>query len=331
MASGGWQSTLLSPSISLTCSPAVDHHIWLRRAVGVPEVQGWCSMSSSDPNADSTASTRSGASISAVRPNAERHEEPRILRAEILLGEKPRILRAEVLLDKKKDESYRSRAFPSFSQLLTSLNENKGAVTILLFAFLLIKVIVPAKGDIPTALGILETTSLVPTVVGALLSGLPLLAVAVFAFLLTRAFMLGRGMKPCLDCWGAALLVALICMCITPWPILVATVIVAPVTGILLKEEWSWLRNREQRKDKLLRRKKQFLGIAILITSITLGLAAITTGKVLYNVWLPHEDLVVQLPDETKATSVPPKVQKVDEVGYILADNGRWVTMLLSG
>jgi len=78
----------------------------------------------------------------------------------------------------------------------------------LLFTFLALKVIVAAKGDIPTALGIFQTTNPAVTVIGALLSGLPLGAVATVVII---SYLAAKGAS--LQCCTLAAAAALACCC----------------------------------------------------------------------------------------------------------------------
>ena len=97
-----------------------------------------------------------------------------------------------------KEESRWSDAVKPLPAVLKQLEGRKLTVTILLFVFLILKVIVPAKGDIPTALAIFQTTSLAVTVIGAFLSALPLLAVRPWSFSVT-----GVGTLPGRICAGS--------------------------------------------------------------------------------------------------------------------------------
>jgi hypothetical protein len=75
--------------------------------------------------------------------------------------------------------------------------------------------IVPAKGDIPTALAIFQTTSLAVTVIGALLSALPLVAVAALLLFGYRA-----ARNASLEGYALAAAAILVCFFVTPWPVL---------------------------------------------------------------------------------------------------------------
>ena len=206
-----------------------------------------------------------------------------------------------------QEESCWLRAIKPLPAILGHLEERKLSVTILLFIFLVLKVIVPAKGDIPTALAIFQTTSLAVTIIGALLSALPLLAVVV---LVIFGYQAARNVS----FQGSALAIAavLVCFFVTPWPLLAASIIVAPVAGYIMR----------QRQRLALTRGSRWLKLGTLLIlgpclAVFTYIAALTTWRVLYDVWLPHEVLTF-------------RSGRV-EVGYVLNDNTSWIPILRSG
>jgi hypothetical protein len=206
-----------------------------------------------------------------------------------------------------KEKSRWSDAVKPLPAILERLEKRPLGVTILLFAFLAVKVIVVAKGDIPTALGIFQATNPAVTVIGALLSGLPLGAVAVLVIVGYRA-----AEEVSLEGYALAVAAALACFYITPWPILAASLIVAPVAGYTMRQRQRLARS--QRKRWL---KRATLLILIPCLAIFLYVAGVTAWRVLYDVWLPHEAVTLQSGQV--------------EVGYVLSDNGDWISILRSG
>jgi hypothetical protein len=206
-----------------------------------------------------------------------------------------------------KQESRWSAAIKPLPAVLSQLEKRKIAITILLFAFLALKVIVPAKGDIPTALGIFQTTSPVVTVIGAFLSALPLGAVAVLVIIGYRA-----AREASLEGFALAVAATLVCFFVTPWPVLAASLIAAPVAGYTMRQ-----RQRLRRIRRARWREWGMLLILIPCFVIFLYIAGVTTWRVLYDVWLPHEIVTLQ--------------SGRIEVGYVLSDNGNWVSILRSG
>ena len=219
---------------------------------------------------------------------------------------------APALLDGKtklrvKEKSRWSDAVTPLPAVLKQLEERKLAVTILLFTFLAVKVIVVAKGDIPTALGIFQTTNPAVTVIGALLSGLPLGTVAVLVIVGYRA-----AKEASLEGYALAVAAAFAGLFVTPWPIWAASLVVAPVAGYTMRQRQRLKRTQGKRWQKW-----GTLLILIPCLAVFLFIACVTTWRVLYDVWLPHEAVTLH--------------SGRVEVGYVLSDNANWVSILRSG
>jgi hypothetical protein len=105
---------------------------------------------------------------------------------------------------------------------------------------------------------------------------------------------------------------ALACCFVTPWPILAGTLIVAPVAGYSMRQRQRLMRTPGKRW-----RKRATAVILVPCLVIFLYIAVVTTWRVLYDVWLPHEAVAL-------------RSGRV-EVGYVLNDNGNWVSILRSG
>jgi hypothetical protein len=110
-----------------------------------------------------------------------------------------------------KEKSRWADAVKPLPAVLNRLEKRALTVTILLFAFLALKVIVMAKDDIPTALSIFQTTNPAVTLIGALLSALPLGAVAILVIIGYRA---AKGAS--LEGYALAVAAALACFFLTP-------------------------------------------------------------------------------------------------------------------
>lgn len=182
------------------------------------------------------------------------------------------------------------------------LKDEPAAASLVLFTFLILKVIAVAKGDTFTALGILQTASLTTIVVGGLLSGLPLLAAALFVAVVYRLI---RDW-PRQGYAGYALTAAslLVCIFVTPWFLLAITSIVAILLAVYARlfgnrRAWPWE------------------GVRIVAVIAVLFFTSVAAWDVLYNVWLPQE--VVSF------------VSNKHVAGYVLDDRGNWVSILLAG
>lgn len=208
---------------------------------------------------------------------------------------------------RKGDSSRWSEAVKPLPEVLRKLEERKLTVTILLFAFLALKVIVVAKGDIPTALGIFQTTNPAVTVLGGLLSGLPLGAVAVLL-----AFGYRAAKEGSLEGYALAAAATVACFFVTPWTILVASLAVAPAAGYTMR--------RRQRLGETQGARWQRRGTLVILVpclAIFLYITFLTVGRVLYDVWLPHEAITLH--------------SGRVEVGYVLSENANWISILRSG
>jgi hypothetical protein len=218
---------------------------------------------------------------------------------------------APPLLDgKAKPEEKGSRwsdAIKPLPAVLNKLEERKLTVTIMLFAFVALKVIVVAKGDIPTALGIFQTTNPAVTVIGGLLSGLPLGAVAVLVTFGYRA-----AKESSLEGYALATAAAAACFFVTPWPILPASLVVATLGGYTMRHRQRLTGTQGKRW-----RRRGTLLILIPCLVVFLFITYLTIWRVLYDVWLPHEAVTL-------------RSGRV-EVGYVLSENADWISILRSG
>jgi hypothetical protein len=206
-----------------------------------------------------------------------------------------------------EDSARWSEAVKPLPAVLSKLEERKLTVTILLFAFLALKVIVVAKGDIPTALGIFQTTNPAVTVLGGLLSGLPLGAVAILLGFGYRAAKEGS-----LEGYALAAVATVACFFVTPWTILAACLAVAPAAGYTMRQRQRLPKTRGARWPR-----RGTLIILIPCLAIFLYITVLTVGRVLYDVWLPHEAITLH--------------NGRVEVGYVLSENANWISILRSG
>ena len=93
---------------------------------------------------------------------------------------------------------------------------------------------------------------------------------------------------------------------------LAASLVVAPVAGYTIK-----LRQRLTRTQRKRWLKRATLLILIPCLVVFLYVTGVTTWRVLYDVWLPHEAVTLQ--------------SGRVEVGYVLSDNADWISILRSG
>jgi hypothetical protein len=173
--------------------------------------------------------------------------------------------------------------------------------------FVILKGYVIARGDLATALGILQYAGLATVVTAGLLSSLPILAAAMVAF--TVLHMIEFRGAPGRHRRRWVMLAALVlAAAFTPWLYLVLAVGIGLGIGAMRRRpqppEWStWL---------------VYAVVAILaVPAVILSL---------YTVWVPHERVDFE-PGVLPPNISPPNAQ----VGYVLSEDNGWITMLTSG
>ncbi len=188
------------------------------------------------------------------------------------------------------------------------------AGTLLAAAFLVVKGYVIARGNLTTALGVLQYAGLTSVVIAGALSSLPILAAAMLYQVIRRMVrersdsrQKGPSRELRLTFWGALVLSALL----TPWSYMVIAVVFGWLTG-----RWPWIATWPEARQAGSRpaRRLALLPRAVFLVSGTFAVIAM-----LYTAWLPHE-------------MVSFKTGKRRPVaGYVLADDpGGWITILTS-
>jgi lactoylglutathione lyase len=203
----------------------------------------------------------------------------------------------------------RSRWLQEIRGLRGLIRKEPALITALLFSFVVIKVIWIARGDIPTALGVFDSTGLATVIAGGLLSAFPLISVLALGI---ATFEIGRSLRA--GCAfprdkfvvviGSAATVG--CFFLTPWPIMLLGAGLGLLIGLL-----SWAK-----------RSAGKVTLAIQTAFVVLLLSAsfvLVLNPLLYAVWLPHEVLTLAKPDGQS------------EVGYVLSDSNGWVSLLRTG
>jgi hypothetical protein len=229
-----------------------------------------------------------------------------------------------------------------------AIGDPKWRITVALAGFVLIKVIWIARGNIQTALAIFNSAGIVTVITGGLLSAFPLvssLALAFVIFVLIRrqrreivrrdheraATGLGKaelrklhGKEPTIDpvtsrdvderlIWFTGLVAIVGCFFLTPWPIVVASVVFGLLSGFAapMKEE-----NRS---------KRVVVGERISVVILSVFAIIFVLNPLLYTVWLPHEMLTIP----RLATKTKPNGEYI--FGYVLSDSNGWVSVLQTG
>jgi WD40 repeat protein len=202
---------------------------------------------------------------------------------------------------------------------------NAAAGTLFLGVFLVVKGYVIAKGDLSTALGILQYAGLASVVIAGLLSGLPILFAAMLAFTVYRIILpvrldgkppegTPRGLHlpafPLVVVTAAATVLSAV---FTPWTFMAGAVAIGLMAGagrqLLDGSMVTW------------RRTRMWL-VRVIVPILVAGTVAAVVAM-LYTVWVPHE--IVAFTPGPKAH--PP----AQEVGYVLSEDDGWITILTSG
>jgi len=202
---------------------------------------------------------------------------------------------------------------------------NAAAGTLFLGVFLVVKGYVIAKGDLSTALGILQYAGLASVVIAGLLSALPILVAAMLAFTVYRMILAvrldrkppqgtPRGLHlPAFPLTVVTVTAAVLSAVFTPWTFVAGAVaigLVAGVGGQLLEGPMvTWRRTRIW--------GARIGGLILLAGTVAAVLA------MLYTVWVPHEIVAF--------TPGPKGQPPAREVGYVMSEGDGWITILTSG
>jgi hypothetical protein len=184
---------------------------------------------------------------------------------------------------------------------------NAVAGTLIAAGFVVLKGYVIARGDLATALGILQYAGLATVVTAGLLSSLPILTAAMLAYTVIHTIeSLGaraRRRQSAVVMLGAFVLAAVF----TSWAYLLIAITIGLVIALmhsLSVRKW----------------------VAWLVYALVASIAAVAVILSLYTVWLPHETVHFRpgtLPAQTLSYG--------KQVGYVLSEDNGWITMLTSG
>ncbi len=190
---------------------------------------------------------------------------------------------------------------------------NAFAGILLAAGFVVLKCYVIARGDLTTALGILQYVGLATVVTASLLSSLPILTAAMLASavsqmtssLVPEVFRASRIKKPKPPAFtwrlAAAMLGAFVLAAVfSPWTYLAAAALVGLGIGVT-----------------------RALGAPSLRTVVGWLAALVALPFVIVNlsaVWLPHEIVTFR-----------PSTHLSQQVGYVLSEDNGWITILITG
>ena len=243
---------------------------------------------------------------------APRRTAPRSSPASVLPSSRKRRRLASVSRGRRQ---VADRSHGLLVQLLQVFSQAR--ISLLLFGFLILKVLLVAKGDLVTALGVINVSGVVTVVVGAALSALPIVAAILLGF---GTYVVASGTTRPAG-WttartsGSFAVVAIAAMILSPWHLAAAVIGVSLVGGLIDR----FRRNRKRRavtrwhgQDQGERSRLLHRGFVL----ATVTVFFLSLNSLFYAMWLPHEVLHLQ--------SGSP------QVGYVLSDSNGWVTVLTS-
>jgi hypothetical protein len=214
----------------------------------------------------------------------------------------------------KRDSWLWRDAFRPIPEIFGWYKDHAAAGTLILAAFLVAKGYVIARGNLATALGILQYAGLASVVIAGLLSSLPILTALMLGWIIFRMV---RGWFPGFHPESRK---ALTCVLLgsfvlsvffTPVPYMLAAIVLGSLAGLV--EGW---RPRGWR-----------VWTSRILVWAFAGIATIT---MLYTVWVPHE--IVKLRPGAPGIGLTPNERAGYVLGYVLADDpGGWITILTSG
>ena len=194
-------------------------------------------------------------------------------------------------------------ALQPLPRILDWYKVNAFADILLAAGFVVLKCYTIARGDLTTALGILQYAGLATVVIAGLLSSLPILTAAMLAYAVVQ--MIGslsarrRRRQSAVVMLGAFVLAAVY----TPWTYLLFAALIGLVIGLI--------RTRVARKWMRV--------VYVLVALCTLPAVIVNLSAV----WLPHE-MVTFRPGTLPHGGT-------QEIGYVLSEDNGWLTMLITG
>jgi hypothetical protein len=206
------------------------------------------------------------------------------------------------------------KAFKPIPEIFGWYGKHTAAGTLILAAFLVVKGCVIARGNLTTALGILQYAGLTSVVIAGLLSSLPILTSLMlgwFTFRIVKGWF--AGFPPGL--WKALVWVLLgslvLSVFFAPVPYMLAAIILGSLAGLVEGRRATVWRVRAIR----------------VVAGVFVLLATLWT---LYTVWVPRE--IVRLRPGEPGIGLTPNERAGYVLGYVLADDpGGWITILTSG
>jgi hypothetical protein len=217
------------------------------------------------------------------------------------------------------DRKHRGTFAAPLWQRVEDLAGDRTKTSVALFGFLILKVLLVARGDLLTSLAVVNSAGIVAVVVGVILSAMPILAALSMAYVIYW-WISGTG-RPRASTQGAVI-VGTIALSgwFSPWFLFVPTLAFALLVGAF--DRWDAPHRTAARTIRGSRwavrpsRKQRGFGTGAMV--LAASLMALAIGGSLFTMWLPHERVVVE-------------GQPRPIVGYVLDNSDGWMTVLTSG
>jgi hypothetical protein len=196
---------------------------------------------------------------------------------------------------------------------------NAIAGTLLAAGFVILKGYVIARGDISTAVGILQYAGLATVVTAGLLTSLPILTAAMLANRLDWTIRTWRRGRPG-DHWRLVVVLAgaiVLAGFFAPWPYLPFAVLYGVLFGLWQRPDMRGFFSRSTLRKFATRAFAALVGVPALAL---FGIAGVVS---LYSVWVPHE-IVIFRPGTLPGG-------RTREVDYVLSEGSGWTTLLTTG
>jgi hypothetical protein len=187
-----------------------------------------------------------------------------------------------------------------------SLNAQKFQGTLLVFAFVVLRVLLVAKADVLTALAIINASGIVAVVVGTVLSGLAILTTCLFVIVVYRV---------AAGTWKFQTSLSIVALGLSGLAVVLSAPWFIVPFGLLTLGVGFLIRLRNFQLWQLGRPSLRAIPIQLLLICMVLSPLGVVAKDALFVMWLPREMLLLKDDHEPL-------------VGYVLEDKEGWMSVL---
>jgi hypothetical protein len=204
------------------------------------------------------------------------------------------------------DPMEEARRSPQSSPVIDFISDRPTITTVALFGFVIARVLIVARGDVPVALAIISAVGPISVVVNTIIASIDVMAFALFTILLT--FLAPRLFERRWDNLLRVLLLVLVAVLVfvAPWPLLLVGLCLMPLRIAIYR--------RGLRGSSVTPDQARSLAVPPMASDLILPLVIILAYLLVAPVWLPAEAITL---DSNKQT-----------VGYVLNDQSDWYSLL---